>query len=175
MAGVKYSKETLNKTLLHIITLLKNNGIPDWFIGYGTLLGIVRGDSCIDQDDDVDIVCNIDCYDKIKEILVADGFKICYGYGINGSRRILKTIETDTYCSVDFYMAEVDDKGNFNDRWENVVWSECYNDGKLIEYKWCDNVLYLPNNYETKLVNRYGVDWRTPMDTKGPVPRKIVV
>jgi len=50
-----------------------------------------------------------------------------------------------------------------------VTWSNCHTpDKKLITYKWKDVTLYLPNNYENKLIRRYGPDWKTPKDTKGP-------
>ena len=46
-------------------------------------------------------------------------------------------------------MAARDDKGNFNDTWEKVIWTECYNDkNELIQYMWNENKLYLPFNYE---------------------------
>ena len=73
-------------------------------------------------------------------------------------------------------MSEVDKTGNFKDNWENVTWSNCYTkDNKLIEYKWKDSVLYLPNNFKTKLKNRYGDDWKKPQKTKGPMPRKTLL
>jgi phosphorylcholine metabolism protein LicD len=69
MVGVKNSKEKLNTTLAFIAELLNQNDIYNWFVAYGTLLGIVRGNSCIANDDDVDFVCNVVDYEKIKEML----------------------------------------------------------------------------------------------------------
>ena len=46
---------------------------------------------------------------------------------------------------------------------------------KLIEYKWnytdtfnknVTTILYIPNNFKTKLINCYGKDWLIPKDTK---------
>jgi phosphorylcholine metabolism protein LicD len=54
MVGIENSKEILNKTLLFYAELFKEHNITDWFIGYGTLLGIIRGNSCIEGDDDVE-------------------------------------------------------------------------------------------------------------------------
>jgi hypothetical protein len=89
---------------------------------------------------------------------------------------ILKTLNNNNYCSVDFYMASIDEKGNFNDVCERVIWSECYNEkNKLIEYIWNENILYLPFNYEIKLINRYGENWRIPQNNKGPLPRKTIL
>ena len=175
MAGDKQSNTKLNYTLLKIAQILNEYNINNWFIGYGTLLGIIRDNSCIDADDDVDIISNYDDYDKIKSILHSYGFTFCYKYGINNKKDILKINETNEYSSVDFYMARIDYKGNYIDMWEKVVWSRCYQDNKLIKLNWNDIVLYIPNNYESKLKNRYGEDWRIPQNNKGPYPRKNVI
>jgi hypothetical protein len=176
MAGSNATKDLLNKTLMFIIKMLNDNNIKNWFIAYGTLLGMVRDNSCIDGDDDVDIVMDRTHYDTVKNILIQNNFAIEYGYGINDNTNILKTIPTAEYCSIDFYMANTDEKGNFHDTWEVVLWSKCYTEEKkLIERVWNGQVLYLPANSEQKLANRYGSDWRIPMDTKGPTPRKKIL
>lgn len=63
------SKNVLNKTLSFIVKLLNKNNVKNWFIGYGTLLGIVRDDSCIDGDDDVDIIVDKCNYNIIANLL----------------------------------------------------------------------------------------------------------
>lgn len=91
-------------------------------------------------------------------------------------RKGVKTLENNNYCSVDFYMASNDGKGNFKDIWENVTWSECYNEkNELIQHMWNENILYLPFNYEKKLINRYGKNWRIPQNSKGPMPHKTIL
>lgn len=176
MAGIKNTQNKLNNTLIFIIKLLNDNNIKNWFIGYGTLLGIVRDHSCIDRDDDIDIIIDKSNYNVIKQLLNKNDIIIEYGYGIRNSTNILKTKENNHYCSVDFYMATIDERGNFNDKWENVIWSECYNENnELIKYMWNENILYLPFNYEKKIINRYGENWRIPQNNKGPHPRKKVL
>lgn len=172
MAGNSCSSEKLNNTLLFIIKLLNTNNIKNWFIGYGTLLGIVRENSCIDGDDDVDIIIDQVNYDIIKQLMSDNGIKIEYGYGIRNSKNILKTIPNDEYCSIDFYMTSVDKCGNFNDTWDAVIWSECTD---LIRREWNGEVIYLPKNYETKLLNRYGDNWRIPQKNKGRIPKMNVI
>lgn len=183
MAGKKNSKEKLNNTLLFIIKLLNANNINNWFIGYGTLLGIIRENSCIDGDDDIDIIIDINNYDQIKKILMENGIKLNIEL-INNIKTeckiegdyILKTEDDDNYCSIDFYMAIIDEEGNYDDKWERVIWSECYNDNKeLVEYMWNENKIYLPFNYEKKLIGRYGEDWKIPQDNKGIFPRKSIL
>ena len=73
-------------------------------------------------------------------------------------------------------MCDVDNNGNFNDVWNNVIWSNCYvSKNTLINIKWNGKVLYLPNNYVEKLINRYGDDWNIPKKSKGIIPPKRVL
>ena len=65
----KLPAEFLNNTLKNVITEFHNEGLTRWFVSYGTLLGLVRDQSCIDGDDDLDICCHIDDYDKVDSIL----------------------------------------------------------------------------------------------------------
>ncbi len=196
MAGSKHPKAKLNHTLLFISELFAKHNLSNWFIAYGTLLGIIRNNSCIDMDDDVDMMCDIGDYSKIKQILTENGFTFeslknpnhissKNGFTAEELKKmyIIKTKNSTEFTSVDFYMAVIDNKGNFNDAWNHVVWSECYatedknatEDKKLIEYEWCDTTLYLPNNHETKIVKRYGKNWKTPANTKGPLPRARIL
>jgi phosphorylcholine metabolism protein LicD len=172
MGGIKNSRSKLNHTLSVIINLLNNHNIKNWFISYGTLLGIVRENSCIDNDDDIDITSNINDYDKIKQLLQDNGFTFIY---LGETRTIIKTVETPELSSIDFYMAQIDNAGNYDDKWTVVNWTNCYLNDKLIEYNWNGQILYLPNNYETKLVNRYGEDWKIPQQSKGPTPAKYII
>ena len=59
MVGEKTDKEKLNNTLEVVVNILHEEDINDWFIFFGTLLGIIREDSCIQGDDDFDIMINI--------------------------------------------------------------------------------------------------------------------
>ena len=63
MGGVPCNKNDLNKTLKYITNLLNKYNIKNWFIAYGTLLGIIRNDSCIDKDDDIDILVDKSNFD----------------------------------------------------------------------------------------------------------------
>lgn len=177
MAGVsKCTAEYLNKTLIFIANLLNNNNITNWFISYGTLLGIVRNNSCIENDDDIDIIIDKKYYESLKSLLQNNGFTFEYGFGIRNSKFILKTKPTEFISTIDFYMCDVDNNGNFNDVWNNVIWSNCYvSKNTLINIKWNGKVLYLPNNYVEKLINRYGDDWNIPKKSKGIIPPKRVL
>lgn len=106
MAGLKETSEKLNKTLLFLITLLNDNNIKNWFVCYGTLLGLVRENSCIDNDDDIDVIIEKSNYDIIKKILIENKFELEYGYGIKNSKHIIKTKNTSDYSSIDIYMGD---------------------------------------------------------------------
>lgn len=171
-SGNNNSQEKLNKTLLHISNIMNSNNIDDWFIAYGTLLGIIRENSCIEGDDDIDIVINVNYKDKLINILKNYGFSL----DNRSCDRIIKTNETDEYSSIDFYLSEVDNNSNYKDNWEDVLWSNCYDqNNKLLKYEWKNIFLNLPNNYKIKLVNRYGEKWNIPQKSKGPKPRKKVI
>lgn len=173
MAGFKNSKERLNKTLEMIIAILIDNNINNWFISYGTLLGIVRDNSCIENDDDVDIIVDRKYFDKLHNILRNNSIKTTRAYGINNTDKIIKTIDTEMYSSIDFYCADFNENTNdFHDTWEKVIWTKCKDDNDNFVVKQWNNIeLNLPLNYEKKLEGRYGKNWRIPQNNKGPMPR----
>ena len=148
-------QKVLNKTLRLVATLLID--IPEWFIAYGTLLGITRNNSCVDKDDDVDILCNKTTMETIKEIFIRNGFKI------NVSSNAFLQFSHKDYCLIDFYCCNVMD-GTYMDTHENVIWKNCY---PLQEKKWKGVLLYLPKNKVLKLSKRYGKTWRMPKQSKG--------
>ena len=85
MAGKKTDKEKLNRTLEKVCFILNKNNINDWFIFFGTLLGIVRENSCIQGDDDLDIMINCD-YEKLRSSFEEEGFIFTSKFGIKGSK-----------------------------------------------------------------------------------------
>lgn len=167
MAGKKESKEKLNHTLCKIVQILEKYKLTDWFIAYGTLLGIVRNESCIHNDDDVDIVCSTSHYNTLTAALKENGFTLSIVHP-----HIIKTKDTYEDASIDFYMSTVTVNNDYIDQWEKVKWSNCM---PLIKKDWNGIHLQLPCNPETKLERRYGADWRTPRDTKGPMQRNHVL
>jgi len=173
MAGTKETSEKLNKTLLFLITLLNNNNIKNWFVCYGTLLGLVRENSCIDNDDDIDIIIEKSNYDIIKKILIENNFKLDYHYDIEDSKYIIKTKTTSDYSSIDTYRGDYNE--NVKDLWNKLTIKDCFLDTEnktFIEKKWNGQNIYYPNNYERILINRYGKDWKIKKDKKIPKTMK---
>jgi hypothetical protein len=165
VAGAPTDKEKLNRTLEKICGILNDNHINDWFIFFGTLLGIVREGSCVKGDDDIDIMINCD-YQKLHSLLVKEGFTFDdRGGRIKNPDTILKTKVSQNYGSIDFYMCNVNESGDFYTPWHGVISTNSYVniDTKTFIYKeWLSTVLQLPNNYESKIINMYGSEWRIP-------------
>jgi hypothetical protein len=144
----------LNTTLQKISTLLYEKKIYNWFIAYGTLLGIVRDNSCINSDDDVDIII-----DKKYKIVIESlpGIKVLYK-----NNNFLRIILDTSKSPIDFYFSTVDANGNFFDNHENVKWLNVY---PFEIRKWNNVILQLPQNYKEKLTKRYG-NWKIPIPGK---------
>ena len=123
--GVGFSSKLLNNTLTYIVQLLNENNFDKWFISYGTLLGIVRDNSCINNDDDNDIIIDIKHRDKLVLLLKKHNFSINkYGELTENTPNIIKAQQVNK-PSVDFYLVDINKKGDYNDTWNDVIWSEC--------------------------------------------------
>ena len=170
MAGKKQTSKKLNRTLLFLITLLNDNNIKNWFVCYGTLLGLVRENSCIDKDDDIDIIIEKSNYDIVKKILIENNFEFVY----ENRKHIIKTKDTSDYSSIDIYMGDYINK-DVKDLWNKLTIKDCFLDTEnktFIEKKWNEQNIYYPNNYERILINRYGKDWKIKKDKKIPQTMK---
>lgn len=168
--GNKSSSKKLNKTLVYICNLLNDNNINDWFICYGTLLGIIRENSCIDGDDDIDIIIDKKHYKTLKNILIKNNFEFLKGLNNN----IIKTKSNSKYASIDIYM------GDFNidsvyDRWNKLTINDCYYNKKhktFFQKPWFNQIINIPNHSKRILSNRYGKEWHIKKDIKVPQSMK---
>lgn len=168
MSGKETDVEKLNHTLERVVDILHTEKLSDWCIMYGTLLGIVREDGCIDGDNDIDIIINCK-YEKIKTIFEKYNFK-----RQDENPFIFKTLPSEEYSSVDFYISKVNDDGVWDVTWNRNKISNCYVDlhkRTFIEKKWRSTILHLPNDYENKLVSMYG-NWKKPKKYS-PCPRPL--
>jgi hypothetical protein len=157
----KFTEDSLNETLLTISKLLNDEGFDNWFIGYGTLLGIIRNKSCINNDDDIDIIIDITNKTKILSIIDKYNFKITMN-----EDNFLQISANDNSPLIDFYLCDMNDHENtFNDTWEHILWTNCK---PILKIDWKNSTLNIPNTPEIKLNNYYGDNWMTPdPDSKG--------
>lgn len=157
MAGEYTDNVRLNNTLVRVCDVLQSHSINDWFIMFGTLLGITRDGNCIQGDDDIDIMINHD-YDELRDIFEKTGFVFTSKYGIKRPDTIMKTEPNDTYGSVDFYMCVVDDN-HYYTPWQNVE----LRDVSIVRETWKNTTIHKPNNTELRLEKMYGTNWRSPI------------
>ena len=131
-----YEKHVLNNALKNVAYLLKS--ITNWFIVNGALLGIVRNNSCLDGDYDIDIVCSDEDYNKIIEIGRKNNFKI---------KSSLNSIswKKENFPSIDFCCSKIEGD-NFN--YKRTIWKNCFplitrkGNGKLARQPVARNVTF---------------------------------
>lgn len=169
MGGRRTTRGKLNRTLEKVCDILNKNNVHDWFIFFGTLLGIVRNNSCINGDDDLDIMINHD-YQELRSIFEKEGFEFQTKYQerekvwIEFPDTMLKTKPNNMYASVDFYMCDVNKCGDFYSPWEKTYIRNVYDDiskKTFIKKDWNNVSLNLPLNFEKKLAHMYG-NWKVP-------------
>ena len=102
-----------------MIKLMNQYGIKDdWFISYGKLLGIIRNNSCIDIDDDVDIIIDKKHTKQLLRLVKRHKFKF-----IIKTNAIIKIELEPDIPTVDLYLSNVNNHGDFYDTHNNVIWS----------------------------------------------------
>ena len=77
----------------------------EWFLFFGSLLGITRDKKLIQDDDDIDIYVDRKNYKLIREILSDNGFEIDYNNSPNHTEYFIqvKGVFNDKYICIDFY------------------------------------------------------------------------
>ena len=166
----KFSKDKLNHTLTQVVLKLNEHNIDSWFIAYGTLLGIIRDGSCIDNDDDIDIIVNKIHFCELKKILKELNIQNYTVYKDSETivtthtdptekYSIIHTDPTEEFSVIDFYIAHVY-QDSFYDRHENVTWGQCFVNDDFIKKEWNSIVLNIPNHAISKLIGRYGRGWK---------------
>lgn len=163
MGGESTSKEKLNRTLEKVCGILNENNVSDWFIFFGTLLGITRENSCIEGDDDLDIMIDYS-YEELRSIFEKEGFSFVEDKVIKNPSTILKTKQCDKYASIDFYICETNEAGDFYTPWHRVLATQSR---PIRSKRWRSVILNLPNSYLEKIIAMYGEDWKIPKHNAG--------
>lgn len=160
MVGEPTDQQKLNHTLEKVCDILNKHNINDWFIAFGTLLGIARDNNCIQGDDDLDIMINYD-YQHLKSLFKKEGFDFMEEtFNLKNTDKMLKSFDTEEFTSIDFYMADVEGKNYFT-AWQNVEFQNVEIETKA----WKSTHINLPKNADMMLEKLYGETWRTPIKT----------
>lgn len=145
-------------------------------LGFGTLLGAVRGGKLIDGDYDIDI-CYLSKYNdrnnileecrELYEIFVSKGWIIKY-WGLDYKpKSLIEPISTPFGQAhiqigkfvIDLFTAWVDESGNYNTcQWGNLAIHQGFKKVKIE-----DETFNIPVNYNDILTKLYG-DYKTPSD-----------
>ena len=175
MAGRRRTQAELNEALLWIVAVLHRLGLRQWYLSYGTLLGLVRSGQCIDGDDDVDIVISSPEFDRVWNWAARcfRGTRSRPGLVVHFNLSRMLRFEFPTVdclqvfapngCQVDFYRGHVSGR-SVQDPWNSVTWTDCLPYSKM---NWRGMEVQIPRNPEQKLRALYGPDWRIPKNKKG--------
>jgi len=156
-----------NNTNLRIISNILCDNKIGFFPFYGTLLGLVRENSCIEGDDDVDLMINIKEKSKVYVLFL----KKCFKLTVSGENflQFAYMIEKQSVV-IDFYFYEeredfLVDKWNFFGREKERDYFVFYDKRHffpLKEIEWGRNGLLIPLYSEDLIEYCYGKKWKTP-------------
>ena len=154
MAGRPETTERLNRAL-HEAAEIANSVTDQWFVMYGTLLGLVRDDGCIYGDDDVDIFINCEPKEIAAECIEAG---LRPHAGVNSYHSIFKTATMPDFASIDFYICSVDYKNTWYCPWEDTRLKNV----SIEKYPWRGRELNIPSRFIQRVEQMYGDDWHIP-------------
>jgi len=167
MTGIARNTAQLDKHLKLMCDRFHSFNFQNWFIGYGTLLGIVRDGHCIEGDDDIDILIDAKEIDQVRALVSALCSSNDYETLIDKKGKFLQI--TNQESQIDFYFCEVDKQGNFFDKHEKVTWTKCFdNNGTIPTINWEGVRLNVPQDSKTKVLHRYGEHWKKKIRKNEP-------
>ena len=150
------------------------NGRCEYFLFFGSLLGIVRDNAPIPGDDDVDFYVNKNSYNEVKCILLELGFQVNYNIEPNLTEHFLQVecMFKGVFVRADFYFYDSQaDQFFLEERW-NFAGTPNNPDSVLkmpkplvfplqkLNYE--GSLVFLPQHSEIICEILYGVNWRVP-------------
>ena len=148
--------------LFNVVKLLEEEGVEYW-LDFGTLLGLVRDGAIIEWDEDVDISVWQTSYDKLEKIkpkLVEFGYKV--ENDKNGACRIFLTTEKKLWVDI-YYWKKLKNgtyqqvSPGFDSRISNFPLSLL---GNFTTINFSGKDFVIPEKYEEKLTKMYQ-NWKT--------------
>ncbi|HUY01495.1 MAG TPA: LicD family protein [Candidatus Deferrimicrobium sp.] len=163
MVGLKKTKDQLKEIFKRVTDLLNKYKI-NFFVFYGTLLGIIRSNDLIDNDDDVDILVHISDQQKVK--ILEDGHLIEVRelkYDHQGEvHSMIQLYFKNDLGPCDIYFYEERDHLIYI-RWDfGLIYDTC-DIFPLISKQFLDRNILIPKNSEKILRETYGEKWKIPI------------
>lgn len=163
------------EVLSEIHSILSEDGI-DFFVDFGTLLGLIREQRLIEHDLDLDIGVlrqGEQTPDRVRELLMSKGIKLKYEYLYQGrvaeqsyfSRSIKFDInyydqdDNHSRCYL-FYRSE--EEAPYEGDLMSVVCMTYDRLGGITQYRLGEYTFNIPVNAGRLLEQKYGLNWRTP-------------
>ena len=162
-SGSNINKEIRIRGLKKIITILNNNNI-DYFVLYGSLLGLIREGELLENDDDIDILVHTDNIDHTLQLMKNHNMPIKTSY----ANKIF-IHESKDYGKIEIYRYVVEGKELID------VWTkQALNTGVFPKdfilptktMKFYDLDIKVPQ-YPEKTLDHFYKDWKTPTNDKG--------
>lgn len=170
----QHGAETLQ--ILH--DFFMKNGI-EYYLDFGTLLGIIRENTFIKHDDDIDLtirmtpISPLQIINKLEQI----GFRFVHGFHVNG--KIIEFTLVRKGLTVDFFIAF--QNASFDEK-SYIIYGCYYNPNhqypksnannyrawyfpyelKPIEIEFKGTNVCVPNQPEALLKSEYGINWKRP-------------
>ena len=156
MAGQKKSKEDLLLLYRFAYNIMKKYNL-DFIPFYGTLLGIIRENDFIDDDDDIDILVHFDDYKKILKMIKEEKLKTGR---IN--EKIIQLYHPSGIGPIDIYFYHKFGK-DILIKWDgNLLYSQKYI-FPLKNIKFKNEHIKIPFDSNEILKQTYGKNYLTPM------------
>ncbi|MFJ7838524.1 LicD family protein [Lysinibacillus sphaericus] len=152
----EYATNLLKELIKHL-----NKGNVDYFIDYGTLLGIVRDGKLIEWDEDIDFKVRDTSKDNLLELLntfIGKYPSITLKKDQSSGIRLCIACTNINPFTIDFEVLKEKDECYFTD--EYIFPYEFFIASSL--YRWNEIEVKVPKLYEKYLVYIYGDDWRVP-------------
>lgn len=151
------SKKILLLLYKYICNILNNNNI-EFIVFYGTLLGIIRNNDFIEDDDDIDILVSIDNYEKILDIITNQKIKT----GIVNESIIQLTLPTGE-GPIDIYFYHKINNKDILIKWDGDLLYSQKDIFPVKKIKFKNKQILIPSNSHNILKETYGKNYLIPM------------
>jgi len=153
MAGIKKNKEKLQKLYKYVLEQFIDTGI-EFTLFYGTLLGYIRENDFIENDDDIDVIVNKKDYNKVMENISKKNLKT----GIINQDIIQIFMNDIGPFDIYFYVFE---KNNIKISWEKELFP-IKNIFPLKKINYYNMEINIPSKPIDILYQGYGENWSIP-------------